>query len=404
MAKKEFQSVVGNNLRGKSPQEAAVTMYAGANADKMRNLKAGQRERIELIDIFEIYPDFTQPRRALPSFVRQEWDGNPAHIPALFETWLGWLTTEDRTLIAAVLDGEEVERPEKQPVEVSALIDIAALAGSIRQDGLMNPVNLIKIDERYQIESGERRWLAFHLLYLHTGDDHWRSVPARLVQEFSRWRQAHENNTRADLNAIGRARQFAVLLMDLIGWERFAPFDRFEVEQEFYAQVAEGEDYRVPRGMGERLVNALGLKGGGQLRHYRALLRLPGEIWMQADDENWTEDRIRKLMQSDTVTGVTVSDGETDEDTVTPVTVSDEQAAANSITTTTVTPKNPAKKPTPATVDGGNGIVVPNKPVFVKFSRQVDYEQQQATRMDLEERNLLALMHEEQAKQLRSIK
>jgi hypothetical protein len=86
-------------------------------------------------------------------------------------------------------------------------------------------------------------------------------------------------------------------------------------EQEYYAQVADGEQFRVPRGEGERLLNAMGLKNPTQIRQYRKLLRLPGDVWRRADDEDWPESRLRKFY---TVTTVTVSRGKKTERSVNP--------------------------------------------------------------------------------------
>ena len=298
-------------------QKATFGLFGGdpngnaAPVDDISNqFKSGRSEKIQQIGIFDIAPDVSQPRRAMPSEIRAGWDGNPVNLPALYGDWLVWVGEEYRTLVTAILSGEEVERPavDAQPVaEIAALIEIATLAGSIKRDGLMNPITVAKLpDGGYQIESGERRWLAYHLLH-HTFGKDFSTIPARVVESVNRWRQAAENNTRSDLNAIGRARQFAVLLMDLIGWERFAAFDQFDNEQDFYAQIADGEAFRVPRGTGEKLVAALGLKSSTQLRQYRALLRLSPEVWRRADDESLVESRIRELI-GDSVTIVTVED------------------------------------------------------------------------------------------------
>jgi hypothetical protein len=229
-------------------------------------------------------------------------------LTALFAEWMNWIGDWSQ-LVTAVLAGEEVERPNEIPAEVAALLDLATLAASISRDGLMNPITVAKLPGGgYQIESGERRWLAYHMLFGFHGAA-WQQIPARLVDGVNRWRQAAENNTRADLNAVGKARQFAVLLMELLGAEGqpFAPFTSFDDEQQFYAQVADGETFRIPRGRGELMLTAMGLKNPTQLRQYRALLRLPATVWQQADDENWEEKRIRMFTQMDTVTPVTVS-------------------------------------------------------------------------------------------------
>lgn len=269
------------------------------------------------VSINEIYPDMMQPRRAMPSAARGVWNGEPSALHEAFSVWWGMaqdesgLTINLEALFAGGVNEDDLPSvPDESPLAESFL-KLVALAASIQQEGLTNPITVVKMGTAYSLETGERRWMAYHLLRWVTQDEKWAKIPARVVDQFSVWRQAAENNTRADLNAIGKARQFALLLMDLLAQDgqRFAPFQSFgfEREQAFYAQVADGETYRVPRGKGETLLAAMGLKNGNQLRLYRNLLRLSPDVWLQADDENWTEFRIRKLVYGgDTVSVDTV--------------------------------------------------------------------------------------------------
>jgi hypothetical protein len=160
----------------------------------------------------------------------------------------------------------------------------------------------VRDGELYLLETGERRWLAFHLLHQRTRDEQWSKIPARVMDEFSIWRQAGENNARDNLNAVGKARQLALLLMDLYRAEgaEFEPFDRLvqpgRCDRAFYAQIADGEQWRIPRGKAELLLNAIGLKSVRQLSQYRALLSLPDDAWTVADDANLSEYRLRQIL------------------------------------------------------------------------------------------------------------
>lgn len=176
------------------------------------------------------------------------------------------------------------------------MLAVINLAGSIYRDGLLNAITIVQRGDQYQLETGERRWLAYHLLYAHTQDEQWSKIPARTVEQINVWRQASENNARADLNAIGRARQLALLLMDLLEREgqQFATFNQFDGEREFYAQVADGLVYGIPKGKGQLLLDAMGLQNGVQLRQYRRLLRLPDRVWQLADDFGWPENLIHR--------------------------------------------------------------------------------------------------------------
>lgn len=281
------------------------------------SLRANKKERLLTVDIFEVAPDPLQPRRAMPHFVRQEWgfDLTADGMGRLFGVW-GQASSEELgrdvwPLIEALVMGTDADTNESEGAELppitANLLKLAGLAGDLRANGQTNPITVYNTAQGYKIETGERRWLAFHLLNIFD-ETNYRKIAAREVQGFSVWRQAGENSVRSELNAIAKARQLALLLMDLHGADNFQAVDAFIHEQAFYAQVADGNQWRVPRGAGEKLLNAMGLSHSSQLRQYRALLRLPLEAWEQADDENWEERRIRSFMQGDTVTAVTVSD------------------------------------------------------------------------------------------------
>lgn len=297
------------------------------------DVAAGPPIRIKSVEIYSIYADRTQPRRVIPSEVRGNWQGDPQQLPELFTNWLaqidaikGYAFDLDAYLKSAGTErsledknGEEIN-PDYEPVNAieASFLRLAELAASIRREGLTNPISISRTGKNHIIETGERRWLAYHLLNLHfasEADEDWSKIPARLVSERSVWRQASENNARKNLNAVARARQLAILLMDLHGWDKFQPIDNFEYEQDFYAQVEDGNEWRVPRGKGEQLLNAIGLNNQTQLRQYRSILRADRELWQVADDNDLSEFEIRTRMQelneagkkSHTVTGVTVS-------------------------------------------------------------------------------------------------
>ncbi len=282
-----------------------------------------QRMVAKPIGIFEISPDDLQPRRVVPASVRREagWVNPPADTDRLFRMWTEVVEAEiqhpfdvhQRLALAYDSDSADEAR-EPHPFELS-LLRVIELAGSIQRDGLSNPVTVVRDGNGFRLETGERRWLAYHLLYHYArdGKQKWASIPARTVESKNVWRQAFENNARDDLNAVGRARQLALLVMNLYSRDghTFRSIDDFEHEREFYAQVANGQknvrgSYPVPYGKGDLILAAMGLKNSVQIRQYRALLRLDNALWEFADERNLTEGEIRKLTEARTVTGVTV--------------------------------------------------------------------------------------------------
>lgn len=281
------------------------------DAQQVGSLAQLERNRIlaKPVSISEIRPDPRQPRRVVPAVVRERGYGNTGQM---LDAWLWHAAYEvDSTasvherpsvqsVLVAIIEGEEGARPDAPGPILSALLAVADLAASIKRDGLTNPITVARTDGGgYLIETGERRWLAYHLLH-HLGiKGDWIKIAARVVT-FDVWRQASENNARANLNAIGKARQFAILLMDLLRarGEGFAPFESFDREQDYYAQVADGEAHRIPRGQSEKLLNALGLKNPQQLRQCRALLSLESQIWTAADDANWSLTNLTEYLKT----------------------------------------------------------------------------------------------------------
>lgn len=289
------------------------------------------------VDIFTIYPDISQPRRVIPSEVRHLWTGDPAGIATLFEAWFAAITRERYARLkkfpeterearsyfdlGAYLEGtylsgsggdeDDAELPAAPgPLEAGFRL-IVDLAATIRRDGLINPITVAHAGVNFRLETGERRWLAYHLLHAYfDGVDGrpdeqnlWRKIPAFTVDRASVWRMAHENNVRDDLNAIGKARQFALLLMNIYAQRgmKFTPFEEVvspgDCDRAFYAQVADGGRFPMPRGNTEKLLNAMGFTSKSQLREHRSLLTLPDEVWQWADDLGWAQRRIRDMQR-----------------------------------------------------------------------------------------------------------
>ncbi|MBZ0293846.1 MAG: ParB N-terminal domain-containing protein [Anaerolineae bacterium] len=283
----------------------------------------------EPVSIMRIYPNPMQPRRAIVSACRHFWNGQPDDVQRLFNKWQKAITGERYLALEGLSeaerqrlsyfdlqgylegDDERVNRDyEPGPIEASFL-RIVDLAASIRRDGLTNPITVARGGVDFHLETGERRWLAFHLLCgFYDGSEgrpdeseHWSKIPARVVDQSSVWRMANENNVRADLNAIGKARQFGLLMMDLYqqrGYE-FAPYDELVkpggCDRKFYAQVSDGNQYSL-RGVTEKLLNAMGFSSNSQMREHRALLDLPDQVWQWADDLDWAQRRIREMTRA----------------------------------------------------------------------------------------------------------
>ncbi|MCU0481020.1 MAG: ParB/RepB/Spo0J family partition protein [Anaerolineae bacterium] len=355
----------GDGGEERNREDASYEETNAAFFGQFTEIESIKHLRVEQVDIFRIAPDLRQPRRVVPSKLRQGWSGNPHEVSRLFENWLqiinddrrannypdfnlrdtlDMIETEDpspsaehakqydeehrmprfwvtergvridpRDLAKANLsvldDGvrpEQIQIPNilELKLELSkfsseaTFMYIVALAASIREHGLTNPITISKKGAGYVIETGERRWMSYHLLHYVYGDK-WNKIPARIVDKSDRWRQATENNVRQNLNAIAKARQLALLIMEMYEQEgvAFTEINEFEHEQDYYAQVADGDKWRIQRGQGQKIITMLGLRDTSQIRQHRALLRMERNIWDFADDNDISEYELREMIR-----------------------------------------------------------------------------------------------------------
>lgn len=268
---------------------------ASANAHLAGFLKGKEGEKIvaKPIDIFAIIPDPAQPRRALPSIIRDMF----TQTPDMAAFWDHWITFNEHQRPGATdffnlaLGAEGIDLPDEAGQTERALLDLLGLALNIRNEGLNNAITAAKMGDLHQIETGERRWLAYQLLYacFPAESEKWGKIPVRIVEQVDAFRQASENNQRENLNMVSRARQYSILMMAMQPGRVFVPYEECASDRVYYAQAAE---LTVPHGQRPRLLAAMGINSPGELTAYRQLLTLADEIWTLADDENWPKSKL----------------------------------------------------------------------------------------------------------------
>ncbi|MEL7432973.1 MAG: ParB N-terminal domain-containing protein, partial [Chloroflexota bacterium] len=285
------------------PDEVADAGYGKSGTSILVN--SGIRARPLPIDL--ITPDRTQPRQQIPRELRKKWDGKPSSLPPLLDQW-AQIAGLSATLVAEIIRGSKsLHDIQGEDAELLSLLKVLDMASSIHDIGLKSPISVIELtSNRYQIVFGERRWLAFQALAHWLQDEQYKKIPAK-IENISPWEarkiQSAENNQRDELSAIGKARQFAVLLMD--AREQFADasyesLSAFGDEWSYYAQVANGNDHSIPYGMGAEFEAAMGISTG-QMRQYRTLLsmynvpEIDRTLWNLADDNDWSERLLRDI-------------------------------------------------------------------------------------------------------------
>lgn len=105
------------------------------------------------------------------------------------------------------LNIEDIVRDEDQPRKEFSAEAIEALASSIKEHGVLQPIVVTKEDNKYKIVAGERRWRASKLAGLKKMPAIIRTLDAQNRLELS----IIENAQREDLNAIELATAYAKL-------------------------------------------------------------------------------------------------------------------------------------------------------------------------------------------------
>ncbi|HRL14637.1 MAG TPA: hypothetical protein PKX07_22325, partial [Aggregatilineales bacterium] len=161
-----------------------------------------------------------------------------------------------------------------------------------------NPLTVVDVTQgvsrMYRIETGERRywatWLLRSVIEGYTGDG---TIPCIVipVERSSVFRQAKENTARADLTAIGMARQAALLLLTVHGYEIPAG----AVTNDFYRQALD-LDLRGKREYSDAVLAAMGAVDKRRFQQYKALLKLSDEALELADRHALEEKKLRYVL------------------------------------------------------------------------------------------------------------
>jgi ParB/RepB/Spo0J family partition protein len=209
------------------------------------------------IPIDQIRPDPAQPRKLLP--------------PDLVEVLASGGSSFD------ILDQLRA-RAERDKWTRERMAELDALAYSIDEDGLMNPIRVIPDgDDCYRIEEGERRWWAHHIL-VQQGKEQFQTIPAFVVEPTSvssglLRRRVAENVLRSDFTAIELGRAMASRIQEILDAEPSTK--RSEAERRV------GKE----NGMSDRRV-----------RQFVALLTLSPEAQELAQQARLTENSLRRIV------------------------------------------------------------------------------------------------------------
>ncbi len=264
--------------------------------------------RVERLLLEMVRPDPVQPRRVLPEQLHFAFHGNRLTPTQALKELVQLVQVAARQRgrpfnnVLELLPNPEDESDEEQAVHLSPeeqlLHDLVNLAITIRDDGQVNPLTVVDVSrgvtQQFRIETGERRywatWLLRDFVPGYTGDG---MIPCIIIlsERSSVFRQAKENTARSGLSAIAMARQAALLLLTVHGYE----IPDAAVSNDFYRQAL-NLDLRGKREYTEAVLSAMGGMGKMHFSHHKALLKLSDEAIELADRHNLDEKKLRYVL------------------------------------------------------------------------------------------------------------
>ncbi|MBK9748081.1 MAG: hypothetical protein IPO91_15070 [Chloroflexi bacterium] len=265
--------------------------------------------RVERLLLDMVRPDPVQPRRVLPESIHLRFHNNHVtptqalrelvQIVQIAARQRGRPFNSVLELLPKADDEHEEETAVNLSPEEQLLHDLVNLSVTIRDDGQVNPLTVVDVSQGvtrlFRIETGERRywatWLLRDFIPNYTGDG---MIPCIIIPErqSSVFRQAKENTARSGLTAIALARQAALLLLTVHGYE----IPAYAVDNNFYRQALK-LDLRAKREYTDATLSAMGGIGRMQFSRLKALLKLSDEALELADRHNLDERKLRPILE-----------------------------------------------------------------------------------------------------------
>jgi hypothetical protein len=264
--------------------------------------------RVERLLLEMVRPDPVQPRRVLPEQLHFAFHNNRLTPTQALKELVQLVQVAARQRgrpfnnVLELLPNPDDESDEDQSVHLSPeeqlLHDLVNLAITIRDDGQVNPLTVVDVSQgvtqQFRIETGERRyWATWLLRDFIAGYNSDGMIPCIIipVERSSVFRQAKENTARSGLSAIAMARQAALLLLTIHGYE----IPSHAVSNDFYRQALE-LDLRGKREYTEAILSAMGGVKKGYLSYIKNLLKLSDEALELADRHNIEEYKLRYVV------------------------------------------------------------------------------------------------------------
>lgn len=264
--------------------------------------------RVERLLLEMVRPNPVQPRRVLPEPLHFAFHSNRLTPTQALKQLVQLVQVAARQRgrpfnnVLELLPNPDDESDEDPSVHLSPeeqlLRDLVNLAITIRDDGQVNPLTVVDVSQgvtqQFRIETGERRyWATWLLRDFVPGSNSDGMIPCIIIpaERSSVFRQAKENTARSGLSAIAMARQCALLLLTIHGYQ----IPDTAVPNDFYRQALE-LDLRGKREYTEAILSAMGGIKKVHFSEIKALLKLSDEALELADRHAIEEKRLRYVV------------------------------------------------------------------------------------------------------------
>ncbi|MBN1995811.1 MAG: ParB N-terminal domain-containing protein [Anaerolineae bacterium] len=302
MAKRKISIQRTLGAKGMPVEQTGAGSVIDKLAGSMSSVEIGFRptdQRVYDIDLDRIMPDLSQPRHLLPHDLRVAIHSKDI-LPEQAMQELVLRAERGDTVALLILGGRNKGAVEEDDEEVEDT-GLLALARSIQEVGLRQPLNVYRIDDpdqpdrtTYRLGEGERRFWAHHLL-VQQGYEEFKRVKCIIEtmpadEEVIHQRQEAENAARVDLPALARARSIQ-RIMERLNVEmgtRVPGENTIKLPSQRELQVAVGQRVKnlTGRAISDRMV-----------RNYLALLNLSDMAQDLCEAAQLTEKQLRPVMR-----------------------------------------------------------------------------------------------------------
>ncbi len=257
--------------------KAANSLFTGSKV--LHQPEVHQVERIERLTPSQMIPDRYQPRRLLPTSLRQPFYSGQIDCYQAAGQWLQMAHADEGIK-------EQTDR-------------LLSMGSSFTEHGQIKPITGSWIEAAdgnylFQIETGERRFWAACLQVVAHGLKEEPLLRVEVVQQPTRMRQVLENRHAEPPSAVGQACEIASLLLAELGIQ---PQGNEADEFDYFRRAIIDRPAKLPAGLWDKITPIMNVSRP-RLEQKLDILVLPTPLLEQADRHHLPERVLREIIHA----------------------------------------------------------------------------------------------------------